>query len=189
MRTYLLKRQFSPLVRRPWLFPIALALGLYMVHLRGERPFTGHLEELSSTSGLKTLTGEPYIVGKWVVIDKTGISYSIDDHWALPGKNRATNPDNVRMVVVLDHSYDIVGSYGGYEARREKCTLTVIDRMIPAIVHSKVFYGGDPPREITVTEDGRRLKGRRLDGTTNDGSGSEPDDVVIETYVRHLAGE
>jgi hypothetical protein len=150
------------------------------------RPFQGKLKALADPYGLSSLglTSEPYFAGKGVVIDRVDRvedTYTISSRYAwLPAPYRAKNPEEVRMVVVVDcGGTDVVGSYGsGGRAYLRYCHVTLIDQHTRRIVLNKVFSGEPPPATIYV-DPGE---------TQGDAYGSAPDESEMEDYIRSLLG-
>jgi hypothetical protein len=91
---------------------------------------------------------KPYIKGKIIIIDNQ--KNKIDHiYYDLPENLRATKPENVGTIVLLEWGEDKIGFYASprSEAIVITCQVTVIDKSIPAIV-SKVNFEGPPPPAI-----------------------------------------
>lgn len=110
------------------------------------KPFESHLSEYTSISGFKNDDGM-YIKGKIIPIDKepnySSISYSY--YFRLPEELRATQPEEVGTIVLLERSDERVGTYtDGAGAYVTTIEVTIIDKSIPMIIGRKSFRGENP---------------------------------------------
>ena len=139
------------------------------------KPFEAHLSEYTSAPDPKntSLTEAPYIVGKVIPLRRgeyeihwmgarAGFprgSYTelgkpedaIDEFYSeLPTELRARTPEEVKTVIWLEWTRNVVGRYtSGAEAHQFKCTLSVIDRTRNAMIGQKTFYGANPPEKTS----------------------------------------
>ncbi|PYS87766.1 MAG: hypothetical protein DMF64_22310 [Acidobacteria bacterium] len=91
------------------------------------------------------LQGSGYIKGRTVFINKEtkAAEYMTYD---LPSELKAERPQDLGTIILLDWSSERVGKYDdGQPGYVYLCTVSVIDKSIPAVVGTKRFRGGDPP--------------------------------------------
>lgn len=123
-----------------------------------ERKFQPHLEEFAALASSVQSTEPPYIRGKVITItlpDSTVVNwagtseiweYEVDTLlYKLPGEWKPHEPEDVATIILLKWVPQKVGWYIQGGAFVQTCTVTVIDRTIPAVLDSREFIGDPPP--------------------------------------------
>lgn len=92
---------------------------------------------------------------KIVIIDEN--KERIDTlHFDLPVALRASTPQSVGTIALLNCSEKVVGMYSdGSNAYRWKCDVTLIDKDESLVLDRKTIYGDSPPLKTTSTVGGR----------------------------------
>ena len=121
------------------------------------KPFEEHINEYLIIPG-GVSSGDPYIAGKVITVDSS--DKSIDRiFFDLPKELRASNPEEVGTLILLEWKQRIVGYYTDpknppSEANRNNildaafkwsCYITIIDRHNKVIVCKQHFLGSEPP--------------------------------------------
>ena len=110
------------------------------------KPFAARLSEYTSIPGLKELSGEAYVIGKVITVNK-GENRIDPMYLDLPSDLAASTPEEVGTVIWLEWKEYVVGTYtDGAKGYRITCQVTVIDKVKAAIVGRKTFRGSDPPK-------------------------------------------
>ena len=123
-------------------------------------------EELAQVPPDERLTDAPYLSGKVIVVAIRGEGYPgvvegpvaelvVPYTWEPEDDFVAVTPDEVGTVGRMDCTRAPVGRYetaGGawYDALRETCVLTLIDRSIAAVIHRRTFEGPAPSDTVQV---------------------------------------
>jgi hypothetical protein len=110
-------------------------------------------------------------VGKMVLVDQASkeVDWTLFD---LPDDLRATKPEEVVTVVLLNWRKGKVGDYeGGGAAYQQNVTVTVIDLATKTVLCYNEIYGGPPPQNI--------------DSRSSEGTGSKPTKELVE-YLKGL---
>jgi hypothetical protein len=106
-----------------------------------------------------------------VVVDRA----SKDVDWLLfdlPSDLRASGPQDVATVVLLDWGKKQVDSYeNGAPAYQQEVTVTVVDLATKAVIGQQHFVGGEPPQSI--------------ESSSSSGTGSKPTQEVVD-YLKSL---
>jgi len=161
---------------RPFRLAVALLPGLLAASGCGsESPIEGYnrlhamQEELAALPAAEQLTDQPYLNGKVIVVafregypgvvegpvTELVVPYS----WSPEEEFVAVTPEEVGTVGRMDCTRAPAGRYetapvGGlaasYEALRETCVLSLIDRSIPAVIHRRTFEGPAPSDTVQV---------------------------------------
>lgn len=110
-----------------------------------------HAEAFVSVRGVYTelcrLPNEhlsPYITGKVLAIDPAGSMSPL--HLKMPKGLRATRPEEVGTILIVEYTEEVVGHYqGGGKALVNVCTVDVVDVNARRKLTSRVFRGTAPP--------------------------------------------
>lgn len=107
-------------------------------------PFYGSIDGYIDIYGLKDPVGI-YRRGKVIVVNPR--ERTVDDiYFDLPEKVRATTPNEVGTIILLEWTEDAVGHYSwGGTAYVHTANVSVIDKAMPALMIDRIFRGSDPP--------------------------------------------
>lgn len=107
-------------------------------------PFYGSIDGYIDPYGLKDPVGI-YRRGKVIVVNPR--EKTVDDiYFDLPEKVRATSPNEVGTIILLEWTEDVVGHYAwGGQGYVHTAKVLVIDKAMPALMINRIFRGSDPP--------------------------------------------
>lgn len=132
--------------------------------LSGVRTLKELANKYYTLPGLVPYSGDEYIKGKVLVLDRTAESIA-DLNSSLPSDLRAATVAEVGTIVWLDWGQELAVYYGDYfsldKGYRYTCQVTVIDRSLPAKVGSQHFLGSDPPSQVYASKYGRDYYGSK----------------------------
>lgn len=104
------------------------------------------------TVAKENLLSEPYIRKRMIPIDKQKRRVDIELFPHLLEQDRATRPEEVGTVLLLDWGLQEVGRYVDVESRKSTgelayvhtCTLSIIDWQLRTVIGRRSFVGGKP---------------------------------------------
>ena len=108
------------------------------------RHFVGHMGSYAHIKYSDEYSGKGYLVGKAIVVNSS--SEEVDNlYFHLPGRIRASKPDEVGTVILVHCSTENTGEYeGGGAASRKNCDIEIFDKATRVIIGSESFSGATP---------------------------------------------
>ena len=114
--------------------------------------FEAHMSEYTSVTTQHT--GAWYLQGKILPIDTRNNTVDVRIYYELPDNLRPITPEEVTMVLWLDCTTRMVGTYThGGSAKQWFCNVTLIDMTDPSIIGKSSFTGSEPPLTNTGSSD------------------------------------
>jgi hypothetical protein len=118
------------------------------------KPFESHLSEyLSFSAHQEKSTDSGHISGKVITVDKVNRKFD-DLYFSLPHNLRASTPDEVGTIVLIECTESIAGTYeDGKNGHSTNCAVRIIDKSKKVVFPESEFYGEEPPKTKSIHGD------------------------------------